>query len=141
MTGFNSLFVDSVAFIYLVENHPQYYARVTAFISQEIAREIQLITSVISVSEFCVKPYRENDSTILSDFKENLEKLSVKVLDINLKIAEHSSRLRAQYKFLKTADALQIAASLSFNCKRFLTNDLRLKSVNEIEVILIQELK
>lgn len=141
MAGFNSLFIDSVAFIYLIESNPKYYELVTRFISNEFANETQLITSVISVSEFCVKPYRENDTAILSDFKENLENLNIKVVDINLKMAEHSSRLRASYKFLKTADASQISASLSFNCKRFLTNDRQLQSVKEIEIILIEELK
>jgi predicted nucleic acid-binding protein len=140
MIGFDPVFIDSVAFIYLIENHPKYYTRVVEFISREIAKENQLITSVISVSEFCVKPFREEDTTLLADFKETLELLSVKVLDINLKIAEGSSKLRAHYKFLKTSDALQIASALSFNCKRFLTNDIQLKSIKEINVILIKEL-
>ena len=80
MTGFNSVFIDSVAFIYLIENHPKYYTKVSEFISLEIAKENQLITSVISVSEFCVKPFREEDTALLSDFKETLEQLSMKVL-------------------------------------------------------------
>jgi predicted nucleic acid-binding protein len=113
---------------------------VKEFIGREIEKENPLITSVISVSEFCVKPFRENDTTVLSDFKEALDQLDIRILDIDFKIAEHSSRLRAQYKFLKTSDALQIASALSFNCKRFLTNDLQLKSIKEIEVILIEDL-
>ena len=111
MTGFNSVFIDSVAFIYLIENHPKYYTKVSEFISLEIAKENQLITSVISISEFCVKPFREEDTALLSDFKETLEQLSIKVLDINYKIAEHSSKLRANYKFLKTSDALQVVSA------------------------------
>jgi predicted nucleic acid-binding protein len=140
MIGFDAVFIDSVAFIYLIENHPKYFDRVRRFIGREIENENSLITSVISVSEFCVKPFRENDTTILADFKEALEQLEIRVLDINFDIAEQSSRLRAKYKSLKTADALQIASALSFNCKRFLTNDLPLKSIEEIEVILIEDL-
>jgi PIN domain nuclease of toxin-antitoxin system len=95
MGGFNTVFVDSVAFIYLIENHPLYYNKVAEFIGQEIAKENPLITSVISVSEFCVKPFKENDVTILSDFKSALEKLSIRVLDINLPIAEHSAKRKS----------------------------------------------
>jgi predicted nucleic acid-binding protein len=140
MIGFDAVFIDSVSFIYLIENDPKYFERVRRFISREIENENQLITSVISISEFCVKPFRENDTAILADFKEALEQLDIMVLDINFKIAEDSSKLRAKYKFLKTADALQIASALSFSCKRFLTNDFQLKSIQEIDVILIEDL-
>jgi predicted nucleic acid-binding protein len=140
MIGFDAVFIDSVAFIYLIENDPKYFDRVSRFISREIENKNQLIISVIAISDFCVKPFRENDIVILSDFKEALEQLDIRVLDINFKIAEYASKLRAKYKFLKTADALQIASSLSSNCKRFLTNDFQLKSIQEIEVILIEDL-
>jgi predicted nucleic acid-binding protein len=77
MIGFDAVFIDSVAFIYLIENHPKYFDRVRRFIGREIENENSLITSVISVSEFCVKPFRENDTTILADFKEALEQLEI----------------------------------------------------------------
>jgi hypothetical protein len=54
MIGFDSVFVDSVAFIYLIENHPTYYGKVEDFISQEVQKENPLVTSVITVSEFCI---------------------------------------------------------------------------------------
>ncbi|MCX8492542.1 MAG: PIN domain-containing protein [Cyclobacteriaceae bacterium] len=110
------------------------------FISQEVQKENPLVTSVVTVSEFCVKPFQENDSALLLDFKNTLEELNVKVVDISWKIAEDSSRLRAKYKFLKTADALQIASAISLNCKRFFTNDVQLKSISEIKIVLIQDL-
>ncbi len=140
MIGFDSVFIDSVAFIYLIENHPTNYTKVEDFLSQEVVKENPLVTSVITVSEFCVKPFRENDNAILLDFKNTIEGLNIKVLDINCKIAEGSSKLRAKYKFLKTSDALQIASALLFACKRFLTNDVQLKQITELQVILIEEL-
>ena len=99
-----------------------------------------MVTSVITVSEFCVKPFQENDNTVLLDFKNTLEELNVKVVDISWKIAENSSKLRAKYKFLKTADALQIASAISLNCKRFFTNDVQLQNISEIKIVLIQDL-
>ena len=140
MIGFDSVFVDSVAFIYLIENHPTYYGKVEDFNSQEVQKENPLVTSVITVSEFCVKPFQESDNTVLLDFKNTLEELNVKVVDISWKIAEDSSKLRAKYKFLKTADALQIASAISMNCKRFFTNDIQLQNISEIKIVLIQDL-
>jgi predicted nucleic acid-binding protein len=140
MIGFDSVFVDSVAFIYLVENHPTYYDKVAEFIGQEVQKKNPLVTSVITVSEFCVKPFQENDNTVLLDFRNTLEELNVKVVEIGWKIAEDSSKLRAKYKFLKTADALQIASAISLNCKGFFTNDIQLQNISEIKIVLIQDL-
>ncbi len=139
MIGFDSVFVDSVAFIYLIENHPTYYGKVEDF-NSEVQKENPLVTSVITVSEFCVKPFQESDNTVLLDFKNTLEELNVKVVDISWKIAEDSSKLRAKYKFLKTADALQIASAISLNCKRFFTNDVQLQNISEIKIVLTQDL-
>jgi predicted nucleic acid-binding protein len=42
---------------------------------------------------------------------------------------------------LSLADALQVATALAADCDAFITNDLRLKRVSRINVIVIQELK
>ncbi|MDY0201998.1 MAG: hypothetical protein RBR40_13535 [Tenuifilaceae bacterium] len=46
--------------------------------------------------------------------------------------------LRAKYA-LKTPDAIQLASALISLSDFFLTNDLRLKNVNEIEVITLDD--
>ena len=99
-----------------------------------------MITSLVTISEFSVKPYKENDLELLNDFQIVLETFHVAVLDINRVIATNAGKLRAKYQSLKTVTALQLASAIYFGCKRFLTNDIRLKQVSEIEVVLIKDL-
>jgi predicted nucleic acid-binding protein len=41
---------------------------------------------------------------------------------------------------IRTPDALQVGAALSMNCKGFLTNDKRLKSVNKLmEIVMLED--
>jgi predicted nucleic acid-binding protein len=62
------------------------------------------------------------------------------VVDINLEAAEISSSLRAKYQSLKSFDALQLASAISNNCKVFVTNDKRLKTITEINVLTMDDL-
>jgi predicted nucleic acid-binding protein len=56
------------------------------------------------------------------------------LLDISSEIAITAGELRGRYPFLKSMDALQIAAAMEKNVDVFLTNDLKLKQVNNINV-------
>jgi predicted nucleic acid-binding protein len=42
---------------------------------------------------------------------------------------------------MKIADSLQIAAALSASCDAFLTNDLTLKKVSEIPILVLDDLE
>jgi predicted nucleic acid-binding protein len=55
-------------------------------------------------------------------------------------VAEISSILQAKYTSLKAIDSLQIACALKNNCTTFVTNDRRLKAIEEIQTLLIKDL-
>lgn len=55
-------------------------------------------------------------------------------------MAETAAQLRAKYG-LKTPDALQIATALEHHADYFLTNDHRLNSVTEINVITLLDIQ
>lgn len=141
MIAFEPIFIDTTPLIYLVENHPKYYDRVFNFISTEITeKENRFVTSVLTVTEFQVVPKRNNDLLLIEDFNDALIKLDVQIFDINVQTAETASTLRAKYRFLKTLDALQVACALKFGCRRFLTNDIKLKSLTELDILLVDNL-
>jgi predicted nucleic acid-binding protein len=55
-------------------------------------------------------------------------------------VAEKSAELRAKYKDIKLADALQLAAAIEYGCDAFFTNDKQLKQVSEINVVYLADL-
>src|SRR5258706_4956097 len=141
MTVLDPVFLDTAPLIYLVENDVRYSQDVADCLAKEFAQENSIMTSVLTVSEFNVKPIRENDAELLEDFQNALNGLHTQIFDITLKIGKTAAELRAKYKSLKTVDALQIGCAINYGCKRFITNDHRLKGINEIQIILVEELK
>ncbi len=59
---------------------------------------------------------------------------------IDFGIAESAAELRARYN-LRTPDALQIAAALSVGCEAFLTNDVTLKRVTDLRILVLDGLE
>ncbi len=133
-------FIDTSPFIYLVENHPLFAAKVRSFILDALSNENSLITSVITLMEFGVLPEKKGRSEIIINFESLLEIAGISMIEIDQKIAENAYKLRAKYGFLKGMDAIQIAVALEKKCDQFLTNDKKLSSVSEINILLVEEL-
>jgi predicted nucleic acid-binding protein len=59
--------------------------------------------------------------------------------EVTLPVADTATKLRSKYQGLRGMDALQISAAIHSECDHFMTNDRRLKQVNEIDVMLIKD--
>jgi len=140
MTGTERLFFDTAPFIYWLENHPEFYPKVVGLVTEALEHDTQFITSVLSFSEFCVKPHEQERFDLIDDFKKLVEDLNCPMLAITLEIATKAYQLRAKYTALKGIDSLQVAAAIQSGCQKFITNDKRLKQVAEIEIVVIAEL-
>ena len=63
MTDYKKAFIDTAPFIYFIEkneNNPQYYDRVRRFFSNGYDANKKFVTSVITMEEYFVFPYRKN---------------------------------------------------------------------------------
>jgi predicted nucleic acid-binding protein len=65
--------------------------------------------------------------------------LNISLQDVTLLVADTAAKLRSKYQGLRGMDALQISAAIHSECDKFMTNDRRLRQVNEIEVMLIKD--
>lgn len=139
MTDIRRIFVDTSLFIYLLEGHEIYGNVANNFFKHCLSNRIEMKTSTISYMEFCVMPYQKNRLDVIESFKELLIDLEMSIYSINLKIADLAAELRARYKFLKGMDALQIATGIYSGSDHFITNDKKLKSIREINVVLLDE--
>ncbi len=63
---------------------------------------------------------------------------NINLIDLNPEISEISARLRATHG-IRTPDAIQLGTSIYYGANYFLTNDKRLKSVNDISIIVLEE--
>jgi predicted nucleic acid-binding protein len=141
LSGVSRLGFDTPPVIYFVESYPQYDALVTE-VFQRIDRSLLSgYTSVITLSEVLVQPLLHGDTHLQNEYRDlllNSENFSM--LPIEPSIAESAAGLRARYR-LRTPDALQIAAALAAGCEAFLTNDVTLRRVTDLEVLILDELE
>ncbi len=135
------LALDTGPVIYLVEAHPR-YAPVMADIFLRINdASIRACTSVITLGEVLVQPLLRGDVRLERTYRGLLiQNDRFETLVIGHTAAERAADLRARYG-LRLPDALQIAVALDKRCDAFLTNDLRLKRVTDLPILVLDELE
>lgn len=133
-------FIDTSPFIYLIENHPVFADKVEKLIINSLLDGDTFKASVITFLEFGVVPERENRPELIQEFEDLLFKLNISLTEVDKSISRNAYQLRAKYEFLKSMDAIQLATALSLGCEEFITNDLKLKRVKELPVIIINSL-
>lgn len=137
----NLLCVEAAPFIYYTENRVPYVDKVRDIFKGINQSGLTLICSTITLSECLTKPLRENDLPLVKAFNELFDNTyGLTLVSVDDKIARRAAELRAKYGF-KTPDALHIATALESYCDAFLTNDLGLKRVTEIRVLVLDELE
>ena len=77
------IFIDTAPFIYLIENHPVFANKMRALITNAIVDGKDIVTSVVTISEFGVKPTKENRLGLIKEFEELLSRLNVEVLVVD----------------------------------------------------------
>jgi predicted nucleic acid-binding protein len=134
------VFLDTAPLIYYIEEKQQYLPLLDELFSANSNGKFLFKTSVITLLEVLVEPIRQNEFLLVGQYRKILcSSPTIEVLDINIEISEKSAELRAKYG-LRTPDAIQLATAKYISADYFLTNDIRLKSVKEIEVLILDDL-
>lgn len=144
MIEYKKVFIDTAPFIYYIEkneNNPQYFDKVKGFLIKCYDEDIILNTSVITMEEYMVFPYRNNKQEYIDVFEKLIEVLGINIIKIDEAIAKKAAKIRAEYKSFKAMDALQLAVACLTQCDLFLTNDKQLRQFTEIKCITVDELK
>lgn len=140
LSNSSSIFIDTAPIIYYIEAHKQYGPITKEVVDYLQSEKLTAYTSVISLTEVLVKPFETGNEDLAQEFTTFLTNdRNISLIEINASISESAAKLRGKYSFLKTMDALQIASALSIPAETFITNDLRLKQVDELNVIVLKD--
>lgn len=142
MIDFEKAFVDTAPFIYFIEknsNNPQYYENVKCFFKYGYDNDKKFVSSVITMEEYFVFPYRNNVYSYIDMFYRLVEITDMEMVEINQVIAKKAAQIRAEYKGFKAMDSLQLATACIHGCDLFLTNDKQLKQFREMKCITVDE--
>jgi predicted nucleic acid-binding protein len=129
--------LDTPIFIYFLEDHPRYGPLAQITINGIEKGKWQGVTSTITLMEITVRPWQLGREAAAREYEAILVHFpNLSVVDVDRNVARAAAQLRAKYK-IAPPDALQVAASLSFGAKAFLTNDGRLSKLQELMDILV----
>lgn len=140
LEGARRIFLDTPPVVYLVEANPEFGGLVQEVFQTMEQREITTVASPVTLAECLVLPFRSQQALAEQSFRALLtEAEGMSFVDIDAAIGVKAAVLRAKYG-LKLPDALQVAVAVCSGCNGFLTNDRALKSVEELNVIVLRDL-
>ncbi|MBR1553734.1 MAG: PIN domain-containing protein [Schwartzia sp.] len=141
MTDFEreKVFFDTAPYIYLLDYSDTFREDAKNIFAHCISHKSRMMTSAVTVEEFCVKPYKDSDLKLVRDFKRFLSDTDTRLIPIDELIADQAAKLRAHYAGFKAMDCLQLAAAIIHDCDVFVTNDKQLKQCNMLEVMVVSE--
>ena len=135
------VFLDTAPVIYFVEKHPRYADLARVVFDRIDDGSLLGISSPVTLAECLVLPYRLGQPDVADAFISLLAGgEGVTFVAIDDVVAGKAAELRARYG-LPLPDSFQIAAAIIAECDAFLTNDLALKRVSEINAIVLDEVE
>jgi len=135
-----SVFIDTAPIIYYIEAHPRYGPLVSHIVAALQSGRLTAFSSVITLVEVLPKPIEAGNEALAKQFSDFLtDRENISMMEITSGIAQSAGSFRGRYSFLRTMDAIQIAASLEAEADLFITNDSKLKRISEIRVVVLKE--
>jgi len=129
--------LDTSIFIYFLEDSARYGPLAQITINGIEKGKWQGVTSTITLMEITVRPWQLGLEGVAREYEAILVHFpNLSLVDIDRNVARAAAQLRAKYN-LAPPDALQVAASISFGAKAFLTNDKRLSRLQELIDVLV----
>lgn len=130
---------DTRIFIYHLEQNPKYCGLADCAFSWLDSGACMGVTSVITMTELLVKPYRETS-------EENVDTLYALLstypdfawIPSTLEIAALAAKIRASYR-LRTPDALQAATAVHAQATAFVTNDPIFRRIPDFDTLILND--
>lgn len=140
LNEFKTIFIDTAPIIYFIEAHPVYGSISKTIVEYFQSKKLIAYSSVITITEVIAKPINLNKIQLVNEFLNFLKHgQNFTIVDINSEIAEKAGILRGKHKFLKTIDAIQVAAAIFLKTDVFISNDKKLKAIQEIKTIILSD--
>lgn len=127
--------VDSMGFIYFLEDNPRFGALSEIVFEFAEHNKITIISSVLVLIEVLTGYRKANDEILEQEFKQMMREFpNIEVHNIDYKLIDKVVDLRTKYN-IKTPDAIHLAAAIENQAEVFITNDKSLNKIKEIKII------
>ena len=133
--------LDTGPLIYFIERNRSYVDTVRPFFSTLAGGQFKAVTSMITLGEVLVGPFREGRNDLVERYREILlHSSNLLVKSVQQNIAEEAARIRAAHISLRTPDAIHLATAITSGARYFLTNDKGLPDLPNLQMLLVDNL-
>jgi predicted nucleic acid-binding protein len=138
--GNGPLALDTVVFIYFIEEHPRYLPALDPVFAAIDKKRMRAIASSLTLLEVLVVPYRAGNIPLAERYEQVLTRSrGLRLIDVDRTQLRAAAQLRALHAGLRTPDAIQISAALSGGCTVLLTNDRELPVVPGLRILQLRD--
>lgn len=131
--------LDTPCFIYHFEENKRYFPLTQKLFRSVEKGEARGVASVIALTEVLFYPLSRGRKSLVELYQLVFTTFpNLDLIDVDSTVAQGAAALRAEYD-LSIPDALHIASAINQGATAFITNDLHLKKVKELEVILLDD--
>jgi predicted nucleic acid-binding protein len=132
--------VDTVAFIYFIEENPRFIPVLRPLFEQVDGGDREIVTSAVTLLEVLVVPYRAGDLALADRYEALLVRgRGMRLVDPDRVQLRAAAQLRARHGSLRAPDALQLAAALSSGCTALITSDRRYPAVPGLRIVQLSD--
>lgn len=127
--------LDTVVFIYFIEEHPDYLPLVEPVLAGIDAGQWEGVTSTLTLLETLVVPNRAGNVHLAAQYESLLSRgRGLRLVELDRAVLRAAAHLRARHR-VRTPDALQLAAALATACTSFITSDRRLPQIPGLRIL------
>ncbi len=138
--GDGPLALDTVAFIYFIEEHPRFLPVLDPVFEAIDKGRLPAIASSLTLLEVLVVTYRAGNIPLAERYEQVLTRSrGLRLVEIDRTQLRAAAQLRAVHASLRTPDAIQVSAALSGGCSALLTNDRDLPAVPGLRILQLKD--
>jgi len=131
---------DTSPLIYYIEQDLQYSPIADDLFDAIHLDKARAMTSVITLLEVLVQPLRRGRLDLAHEYRRILAgSKGISLCPIDADICELSAKLRSDYHWIRTPDAIQVATALRNGAELIVTNDERWRRLAEIQVVVLKD--
>lgn len=132
--------LDTNIFIYALEGEGKLGDSARRFFAEIKRKKPQVFTSVLTIQEVFVGVYKEGLEEKIPSYLEFISGGGlITVVDMSREIAIISAKIRAEYKAIRTPDAIQLATAICVGAREFITADRQLpRKINGLNIKILR---